>query len=163
VPFTVSYQNIKTLGSDRLAAVYGAWALYPGKDVLIIDAGTAITFEVLDHQKGYLGGAISPGVDMRLKALHNFTGKLPLVAKSNDWGDLGKSTEESIRSGVMNGALDEMEGFITRYKRKYPEITVLICGGDCNLFERRLKPPIFALPDLVLYGLYEALRHSFKV
>ena len=105
----------------------------------MIQAGTCITFEFIDQQKNYLGGAISPGIDMRLKALDTFTAKLPLIERKENIDLIGTTTNSSILSGVMNGILEEVEGIITRYQNLYPELMVVLSGGDMNYFDKRLK------------------------
>lgn len=153
VPFVNHYKSPETLGKDRLAAVAGALSHFPGKDILVVDAGTAITYDVVTGGKDYFGGAISPGIDIRFKALHTFTGKLPLVEGLSMPDMIGRSTEGSILSGVLNGAIAEFLGLVERYRYIYPEMIVVLTGGDHNYFDNKLKNNIFALPNLVLEGL----------
>lgn len=163
LPVRVAYLTPKTLGVDRIAAVCGAQDLFPGKTCLIIDAGTCITYELLDAQGVYHGGAISPGIAMRFEAMHTFTARLPLV-KSIDIIDLiGNTTETCMQSGVMNGVLEEVRGFIRQYQSLYPELTVIMCGGDYPFFENKLKPAIFVAPELVLIGLNRILRYHVEL
>jgi len=159
LPITVLYETPSTLGVDRIAAVCGAESIFPANDCLVIDAGTCITYDFIDSKKNYHGGAISPGIAMRFEAMHTFTKRLPLVAPAEEQL-IGKSTESSMRSGVMNGVLNEVEGFINTYKKKYPDLRVVLCGGDTAFFENNLKQPIFAAPDLVLSGLNRILNHN---
>lgn len=159
LPIKLLYETPATLGVDRIAAVCGAESLFPGEDCLAIDAGTCITYDFIDRRGNYLGGAISPGIAMRFEAMHTFTKRLPLVTPAI--GQLiGTSTEGSMRSGVMNGVLNEVDGFIKDYKKKYPDLRVVLCGGDTAFFENNLKQPIFAAPDLVLIGLNRILNHN---
>ena len=160
LPIQIKYKTPKTLGVDRIAAVCGAIDIFPNKDSLVIDAGTAITYDFVDRQGNYEGGAISPGIEMRFEALHTFTERLPLVTKTGDLPLIGSSTETCIRSGVLNGAIAEMEGIIINYKQLYPDLGVVLCGGDSLFFENKLKPTIFAAPDLVLSGLNRILLHN---
>jgi type III pantothenate kinase len=160
LPIQIKYKTPKTLGVDRIAAACGAIDIFANRDALVIDAGTCITYDYVDRMKNYEGGAISPGIEMRFEALHTFTERLPLVAKNGDSPLTGNSTETSIRSGVLNGIVAEMEGIINEYKHLYPELGVVLCGGDSFFFENKVKPTIFAAPDLVLSGLNRILRHN---
>lgn len=161
VPLQNLYKSATTLGSDRLAAAVGAYALYPSKNVLVVDTGTCIKYNFTSHKNEYLGGAISPGLQMRFKALQHFTDKLPLVSFKADFNKLiGTSTEESILSGVINGVLQEVDGVINAYKKLYPDLTIVVSGGDTEFFAKRLKNCIFAHPHLVLTGLNEILIYN---
>lgn len=160
LPIKNAYATPQTLGVDRLAAACGAFALFPGKNCLVIDAGTCINYEFVDEAGTYLGGAISPGIDMRFKAMHTFTALLPLIQRNDYTGLIGNSTETCMQSGVMNGVLAEVKSTIEHYRKKYPSVMVLICGGDAPFFENRLKPTIFAAPHLVLKGLNRILRYN---
>jgi type III pantothenate kinase len=163
LPVRIEYGTPHTLGVDRIAAVCGAQELFPEKNCLVIDAGTCITYEMLDAKGVYHGGAISPGIAMRFEAMHTFTARLPLV-KPNEHIDLiGNTTEACMQSGVMNGVLEEVKGFITKYKMLYPDLVVIICGGDFPFFENNLKPAIFVAPELVLIGLNRILRHHAEL
>ena len=154
MPFKTLYKTPKTLGADRLALVAGAVFGFPNKSVLIIDVGTCITFDFVDSKKKYLGGSISPGLQMRLNALSNQTSALPLVRLSEPQDLIGGSTKESILSGVVNGAIKELDGTIDAYKKRYPETTVVITGGDASFFDKKLKNSIFADEDILLKGMY---------
>jgi type III pantothenate kinase len=160
LPIKIQYATPKTLGVDRIAAACGAIELFPRQNTLVIDAGTCINYEFVDEQANYHGGAISPGIEMRFKAMHTFTARLPLVSLNKEVDLIGNSTESCLQSGVMNGIMGEVEGMIALYKEKYPELMVVLCGGDAPLFENRLKPTIFAAPDLVLMGLNRILRYN---
>lgn len=162
IPIQNLYKTPETLGKDRLAVAVAAAELFPGKNCLIIDAGTCITYDFIDRIAQYHGGAISPGIPLRFKALHTFTQKLPLVNHKNFEGLAGSTTEESILSGVLNGAVAEMEGTIQRYERRYQDLQVILTGGDMNFFDKKLKSHIFAIPNLVLKGLNVILDFNVK-
>lgn len=161
----INYKTPETLGLDRLAGVIGAKAVNPGKNSLVIDCGTCITIDAVTSNGEYQGGSISPGLNMRLKALHAFTGKLPLVPLDPDFNEWqGKDTRDSILSGVLEGAFQEVLGFINKYRSVYPGLHILLCGGDSNFFDTRLKNSIFAgitetEPALILIGLNEVIHH----
>ncbi len=160
LPIKVHYTTKDTLGLDRVAAVMGAYALYPKANNLVIDIGTCITYDFLDDQGVYHGGAISPGINIRLKSLNNYTSKLPLVDISHlsMLPELtGNSSVNSILSGVLNGILFEIEGFISTYNRQYKSINTIITGGDCFRFESTIKAHIFVAPKLILIGLNRIL------
>ena len=157
VNFKNLYATPKTLGVDRIALVSSAVKKYPQKNVLIIDAGTCITFDFVSDKKEYFGGAISPGIEMRYKALSTFTSKLPLLDKKLPRDFLGINTEESINSGVVNGVLQEIEGVINQYKSKYGLLTIVLTGGDANFLSKQLKSSIFANQNFLLEGLNEIL------
>lgn len=157
-PIKNLYKNPDTLGSDRLASSVGAFSLYPNKNVLVIDAGTCLKFNFTNDKNEFLGGAISPGLHMRFKALQTFTDKLPLVPMDENFTLLiGQTTNESILSGVINGILQEADGIINEYKKLYPDLTIVITGGDAGFFAKHLKNRIFTHPNLVLIGLNETL------
>ena len=159
------YKSPTTLGLDRLAAILGAKSLCPERNCMVIDAGTCITYDAIDKNSVYEGGSISPGLNMRLKAMHQFTGRLPDIALSeySDWQ--GYDTPSAMLSGVVNGTLAEIKGFIELYNSKYSELEVFLCGGDAIFFDYRLKNSIFAHtlktePDLVLIGLNEVIQQN---
>jgi type III pantothenate kinase len=156
-PFKNLYSTPKTLGVDRMALVFGAVIIYPNHNVLIIDAGTCITFDFVNKKKEYLGGAISPGIEMRYKALNKFTSKLPLLEISKPLHFIGISTNESIHSGVVNGVIQEIDGVIEQYKNKYLHLTVVLTGGDANFLSKQLKSSIFANQNFILEGLNKML------
>ncbi len=159
IPLHLDYKTPETLGKDRLAAAVGAYTLFPGKNVLIIDAGTCLKIDLVTSQRIYKGGAISPGLHMRLKALNVFTDKLPHCEPEPEFTALnGQSTRESIISGVQNGMLFEINGFISAWKQQYSDLQVVLSGGDQTFFEVALKNSIFAHPNLVLIGLNEILK-----
>ncbi len=160
LPIKNDYRTPETLGSDRLAAVIGANEIYPEKDILVIDAGTAITYDFIDAQGIYRGGNISPGKKMRFKALHEFTSKLPLVDENGARQLIGVDTETAIREGVLSGIEFEMKGYIDFLKSNYPKLLVFLTGGDGFLFETNLKNHIFADNFLVLKGLNRILNYN---
>lgn len=161
VPVKNLYQSASTLGSDRLAAAVGAHSLFPMDNVLSIDTGTCIKYNFINEQGEYLGGAISAGLQMRLKALHTFTARLPLVNIENDFNKLiGKNSKDSILSGALMGAIAEVKGIIAEYKTLYPNLKVIVSGGDTDFFAKRLKNSIFARPNLVLEGLHKILEYN---
>lgn len=160
-PVSNLYSSPSTLGIDRLAGAVAAHHLFPNDNCLVIDIGTCITYDVVDHLGNYHGGGISPGVNMKFKALHTFTAKLPFVQASMDEPLLiGQDTEQSITSGVLWGSVCEIEGMISAYAEKYPNIKAIICGGDTKFFESKIKAPIFVAPELVLLGLNRILQHN---
>jgi type III pantothenate kinase len=160
LPITNRYGTPETLGVDRLAGVCGAREIFPMQHCLVIDAGTCITYDFIDKEGNFLGGGISPGLSMRLKAVHNFTAKLPLVSAKADVPLIGNSTESCIQSGVVNGVLEEIEGIIRQYQQKFEGLRVILCGGDSRFFENQLKASIFASPELVLVGLNSILNYN---
>lgn len=160
VPIRKDYTTPETLGADRIAAAVGAFALFPDEDVVVIDMGTCITYDLLDKKGVFQGGIISPGLRMRFKAMHSFTKRLPLLEPDTFPALIGKSTREAMQSGVMNGLLCEIEGIIANYRAFFPSCKVIICGGDSTIFESRLKPTIFAIPELVLIGLNRILEYN---
>jgi type III pantothenate kinase len=153
VPVVNKYSTPETLGKDRLAGVVGAQLLFHSCDILVIDAGTAITYDLITAAGEYLGGGISPGIAMRYKALHTFTSRLPLLDYYDDAALIGDDTSTSIHSGVLNGVVSELEGIIQRYQHTYPGLKIILTGGDHNYFDKRLKIKTFAAPNLVLEGL----------
>lgn len=161
IPIKNTYATPETLGLDRLAAACGAFSLFPEEDCLIIDAGTCLTYDFVNKNAEYNGGAISPGLTMRYRALHTFTNKLPLVQFMQEKVDvMGKTTQDAIRSGVQNGILMEVERMIQWYKERYPALKTIICGGDAKFFDTHLKNTIFAEPNLVLVGLNSILNYN---
>ncbi len=160
VPLEVLYHTPHTLGADRLAAVVGAVTLRPGCNLLIVDAGTCVTYELVEASGRYLGGNISPGLDMRLRALHEHTGRLPLVDPDGPLPPLGYDTPTAIRSGVVRGLRLEIEGYIHRYREKYPDLFVFLTGGTRLDFDDRLKNCIFADKYLVPRGLNRILEYN---
>jgi len=160
LPIINKYQTLETLGKDRLASAVAAHQLFPDKDVLVIDAGTCVKFDFINSMAEYLGGSISPGLQMRFRALHSFTEKLPFVELKPFDILIGKTTHESLLSGVINGTLAEIDGIINRYKENYPELQVVLSGGDAEYLVSKLKNRIFALSNIVLNGLKIILDYN---
>ena len=161
LPVHSLYKTPQTLGADRVAGVAGARYFFPGRNCLVFDAGTCITHDFIDSGGNYHGGGIAPGLNMKFKALHTFTERLPLVQRvENGFPLTGQSTEESILSGVLNGTVAELNGFIRAYTEKAADLVVILCGGDAGFFESKLKGRIFVIPELVLIGLHSILTHN---
>jgi len=162
IPIKSIYKTPSTLGVDRISSVVGAHHLYPNKNILVIDIGTCITYDLIDEKETYHGGGISPGVDMRLKAMHKFTSKLPVVSAKRKTELIGKTTKECMMSGAVNGTSAEIEGIILRYRQFFNDLTIIFCGGGANFFETKIKDHIFAVPNLVLVGLNQILRFNLN-
>jgi type III pantothenate kinase len=167
LPLRNAYATPHTLGADRLAAAVGAAWLRPGRDTLVVDAGTAIKCDFVEGGHTFRGGSIAPGLGMRFRALHAFTGRLPLVEIPQDPNSAvlltGDDTLSAIRSGVLNGAVAEVNGFIASYQRRYPALGVVLAGGDAAFFQPRLKGRIFGIPELVLIGLHRILAYNVEL
>lgn len=160
LPFKITYSTPETLGKDRIAAVAGAMAIYPGKALLVIDAGTCMKYNFVNGKGEFEGGAISPGLDMRFRALNVFTDRLPHLSYEKDFSNvIGSSTKGSILSGVQQGLVFELEGYVKRFKDKNKEGFVVGTGGNLSFLEDGLKNGIFAAPELILNGLNEILLH----
>jgi len=160
LPFTNLYATPETLGHDRLALVAGGISVFPGSDLLIISAGTCITFDFINKAGEYLGGSIHPGIRMRLKAMHTFTGKLPEVAPEIPNNIIGNTTVTSLQIGAITGAGLEISGMITAFKDKFDDLRVIKTGGDAGLLVTTLENEIFAFPLLSLTGLNEILTYN---
>ncbi|WP_226389591.1 type III pantothenate kinase [Penaeicola halotolerans] len=160
LPISIAYDTPETLGLDRIAGVVGAHTLYPKRACLVVDAGTCVTYDLIDQKGVYQGGAISPGLQMRAQSMHNYTAKLPLVPLDAQVELIGKSTKKCLQSGVYHGLRFEIEGVISAYQQEFADIHVIICGGDAKYFEYKSKEHIFVVPDLVLYGLNRILNHN---
>ena len=152
-PFANLYNSTSKLGVDRLALVSAAVFKYPEQNVLVIDAGSCITYDFVDTKADYHGGAISPGLKMRYKALHYQTDRLPLLAPNLPNQIIGNSTEESIHYGVVRGVVHEIEGIISSYRSNFPNLTVILTGGDANFLCKQFKISIFVLSNFLLEGL----------
>jgi type III pantothenate kinase len=161
-PFINCYQTPQTLGIDRMVNAAGATLQFPNQNRLVIDAGTCITYDFIDESNNYLGGAISPGLKLRYAALHNFTAKLPLLELENPEHFVGKSTSESIHSGVVNGLVYEIDGFIAEYKALYPKFIIILTGGDTVFLAKRLKNTIFANSNFLLESLNQLFQYKIK-
>jgi len=162
IPVINKYKTPETLGKDRIAAVVAASHLYPSRNVLVIDAGSCITYDIISSANEYLGGSISPGIEMRFRALHNFTDKLPLEYSREPTPLTGTSTHKAILSGVLNGICEEMRGIIHSYSEKYHDLFTVISGGDMNYFDKCLKNNIFAVSNIVIAGLNIILDFNVK-
>jgi len=160
VPIDNRYKTPETLGKDRLAAIVGASFIKPNNDILVIDAGTAITYDFIDANNVYWGGNIAPGLNLRLRALHEFTEKLPLIEIQVESTELGNDTQSALISGALYGVVYEIDGYINHLKIKYPKLSVFLTGGSTFYFDTKLKNAIFAEPNLVLIGLNRILQYN---
>ena len=158
VPVKNHYKTPSTLGKDRLASAVAGHRHFPSHPVLVVNAGSCITYDFISRRGEYIGGGISPGIRMRFLALHTFTGRLPLISDDKPFSLTGRNTEESILSGVINGALSEINGIISQYDRKYRDLKVILSGGDLKYFDKRLKIKTFAVPNIVIEGLNQILE-----
>jgi type III pantothenate kinase len=152
-PFINNYETPKTLGIDRMVLVAGAVLLYPNANRLIIDAGTCITYDFVDKENEYFGGSISPGLNLRYKSLNAHTQNLPLLSKQTVSFLTGTTTESAIHTGIVNGVVFELEGFISRYLDKYEDLTIILTGGDAVFLAKSLKNTIFANSNFLLESL----------
>jgi len=161
-PFQNLYTTPTTLGIDRMVLATGAVLRYPNQNRLVIDAGTCITYDFVDENNQYLGGAISPGIRLRYESLHQFTAKLPLLTKAYPEKVVGNSTSESIHSGVVNGVTLEIDGFIDQYKAQYAKFIIILTGGDAEFLAKRLKNTIFANSNFLLESLNQTFQYNQK-
>ena len=159
-PFNNCYETPNTLGIDRMVLAAGATLQYPKQNRVVIDAGTCVTFDFIDENDNYLGGAISPGLRLRYEALHNFTAKLPLLTLENPRHFIGNSTSESIHSGVVNGLVYEIDGFIEDFKAQYSKFIIILTGGDTEFLAKRLKNTIFANSNFLLESLNQTFQYK---
>lgn len=157
---TIRYKTPNTLGKDRLAAAIGAASLFPKSNKVIIDAGTAITIDMVTDKNEYLGGNISPGVNTRFKALHNYTNKLPLLSVKNSWSIIGNNTDSAIISGVQQGVIFEIEGYINYFKKNFKNVQIIITGGDADFISTNISHQVCNEPDLVLIGLNSIIQYN---
>ena len=160
LPFINNYATPNTLGVDRIALVAAAVQLYPDKNVLVIDAGSCITFDFVKKNKEYNGGAISPGMEMRYKAIHTFTANLPKLTRSDEIPKTGNSTKNAIHLGIENGIIQEIDGVIRQYMAKYTKLTIVLTGGDTIFLAKNIKSTIFANPNFLLEGLNSILIYN---
>ncbi|AEH00431.1 type III pantothenate kinase [Lacinutrix sp. 5H-3-7-4] len=160
LPFKNLYRTPKTLGIDRIALVCASIKQFPDKNVLIIDAGTCITYDFISAKNEYLGGAISPGIRMRYKAMHNLTANLPLLETEIPRNFIGDSTTSAMHCGVVNGVLNEIDGSIAQYQEKFSDLTVILTGGDTKMLSKQLKSSIFANSNFLLQGLNFILQYN---
>ena len=163
VPIRNNYRTPQTLGSDRLAAAIGAWSQHPAHPLLIIDAGSCITFDFVSADGAYEGGNIAPGLHARLRAIDDYFPRLPLVEAEGETPELGYDTETAIRSGIIEGMKHEIEGYIHHFKAKYPQLLVFLTGGDELNFVETIKSGIFADQFLVPRGLNHVLSHNMAL
>jgi len=161
LPFRIEYETPETLGPDRIAAVAGGYELFHGEKVLIIDAGSAITYDFLSG-KSYKGGNISPGLRMRFRALHKFTSKLPLVTHAEKFETPGKNTAEAITAGVVNGVTYEINEYIRTFKKEHVGLKVILSGGDGEYLKGKINHQITYVPDIVIDGLNFILEYNAK-
>lgn len=159
LPVTNTYQTKSTLGFDRLAAACGAHYISPDTHLLIIDAGTAITYDYIDANNTYIGGNIAPGIHMRFRALSDYTNQLPLREQQEDFPEIGKNTSQAITAGVQMGVIHETKSYIDRFKENHPGGKVYLTGGDAYFLEKRIKNNIFVIPNLLLIGLNYILNY----
>lgn len=160
LPIRNEYKTPKTLGKDRLGAVVEANALFPKSDVLVVDVGTAITYEFIDRSAVYRGGNISLGITMRFRALNAYTQKLPVLDRYGDLPDMGTDTETAIRSGVVRGVVFEIRGYIDQFKAQYPQLQVVLTGGHTRYIESQLNRDVSVDINLVLKGLNRILNYN---
>ena len=161
IPFPVDDETPETLGTDRIAATAGAFKAFPGKDCLIIDAGSAITYDFLISGR-YKGGNISPGIEMRFKALNQFTSRLPLVKPRGKFSFPGNNTHDAIEAGVITGVVYEINEYIHAFNKNYKDSVFIITGGDGNFLMERINENVIYIPDLVLEGLNYILEFNAK-
>jgi type III pantothenate kinase len=159
LPFRIGYETPETLGTDRIAASAGAYNLFPGAEILIIDAGSAITFDFLSGDL-YKGGNISPGIEMRFKALNKFTGKLPLVIPTDNYSFPGRNTSDAITAGVIAGVTYEINEYIRTFEKKRIDFKVILTGGDSGYLKDKINHQFTYLPDIVIDGLNYILEHN---
>ncbi|GAA4351491.1 type III pantothenate kinase [Hymenobacter saemangeumensis] len=165
LPLQNAYATPHTLGADRLAAAVGAWYLRPGRATVIVDAGTALKLDLVSADGTFRGGSIAPGLQLRLKALHHFTGRLPMLELPAPHATVsltGDSTQGAMLSGVVNGAVAEIQGLLASYRRQQPGLGVLLTGGDAGFLAPRLSARIFVVPELVLLGLNRILAYNVE-
>lgn len=160
LPFINQYASKGSLGKDRLALVAAAHDRHPHQNNLVIGCGTCITFNFINKNDEFIGGSIHPGLKMRLQAMHTFTGKLPLIELENKAVLIGNDTKSNLLSGVLLAAVKEIDGMIDEYLVKFPQMNIIITGGDADLLVSRLKNEIFAIPNLTLMGLNHILEYN---
>jgi type III pantothenate kinase len=159
LPFKIEYETPETLGTDRIAGVAGAYNLYPGEDILIIDTGTAITYDFLTGNN-YKGGNISPGIEMRFKALHKFTSRLPILSIRDNYSSPGKNTYDAILAGVINGSIYEINEYIRTFEKNHKNCKVILAGGNSEYLKDKLNRQITYMPDIVIDGLNYILEYN---
>ena len=162
LPFINLYKTKNTLGHDRIALVSAAAIDFPDQNILIIDAGTCITYDFKNSKNEYLGGGISPGIQMRFKSLNSQTSKLPLSTINLDYKLIGDDTNSSINSGVVYGVISEINGIINQYQERFKNIKIILTGGDSNFLLKKIKNTIFADQNFLLKGLNYLLENNIK-
>lgn len=167
LPIGNDYHTPQTLGKDRIANAVAIWSKNPQKNTLCIDIGTCIKYDLVSASGKYLGGNISPGIEMRYKALNTFTDRLPLIEPEAFEFSYGKDTETSIKNGVQQAVFHEINGFIQRYEQEFGQLTIFMTGGGAKFFDKGFKNTIFAIPvtfwaDLTVFGLNEILKHNVE-
>ncbi len=160
VPFQNNYGTPTTLGVDRIALVSAAASQFPDKNVLVVDAGSCVTYDFLNNANEYIGGAISTGLRMRYKSLNTFTANLPLLETGTPENWIGGSTNDSMHIGVVQGLAHEIDGFIHQYKKEFEDLTVILTGGDTHFLRDRIKNDIFANSNFLLEGLNYILEYN---
>ena len=160
IPIDIEYETPETLGKDRIASAVAASVLFPDEYCIIINAGTCITYDAVNEKGIYLGGNISPGITMRLQAMHTFTDKLPLVEIKYNPQIFGSSTVKALQNGAVLGAIYEIESFLHTVISIENKVNIIVTGGDANIFAKHLNFKIFAIPNLVLLGLNNILRYN---
>ncbi|MCF6131007.1 type III pantothenate kinase [Flavobacterium wongokense] len=161
-PFTNLYSTPATLGIDRMVLATAAVLQFPNQNRLVVGVGTCVTYDFIDANDNYLGGAISPGIRLRYESMHQQTAKLPLLDKKYPENFIGNSTQESIHSGVINGIALEIDGFIKLYKTQYAKFIIILTGGDAEFLAKRLKNTIFANSNFLLEGLNQTFQYNQK-
>ena len=161
-PFINRYATPKTLGIDRMVLASGATLQFPKQNRLVIDAGTCITYDFIDEFDNYLGGAISPGLRLRYEALHNYTARLPLLPLEAPESYIGNTTAEAIHSGVVNGFVYEIDGFIDEYRANFSNFIIILTGGDTDFLAKRLKNTIFANSNFLLESLNQTFQYKIN-
>ena len=160
IPMNIVYDTPASLGHDRIAGGVGAICQCPNSNLLVIDAGTAVTLDVIDEAGNFLGGNISPGLTTRFQSLNNFTHRLPLVNKNGEIPLIGHDTVTAMRAGVVLGLVSEIEGYISRVSEKMKDLKVIITGGDCHFLAKRIKMPIMEDENLLANGLNRILLYN---
>ncbi len=161
LPIEINYDTPETLGVDRLAAAVGGYAEFPDENILLIDLGTCNTYDIIDKKGTFQGGVIAPGYKMRMRSMHEMTGRLPDITtdKIPDTNIPGKSTRGCMHLGAKDGMVMEINGFIDFFKKEFDLLRVIVTGGNASDFESFIKPPIFVRPEIVLVGLHRILDH----
>lgn len=168
IPIKNCYNTKDTLGIDRLAAAVGANNIFPKTNVLIVDTGTAVTFDFVNTDNQFKGGTISPGLNIRFKSLNSYTGKLPLITdylnhpSASTIGIIADNTLDAVFWGCVNGLTYEIDSYIANYKALYSSLQLILTGGDCFFFEKRIKNSIFVAPNLILDGLNRILEYNLR-